>query len=328
VRTLYENFQKLALTDSVLLRTPVAVQAVTPGALYRWLSDQEYFPRLEPPPSDETEVFCGFCGLSTTEHPSPFKLEDEEHGSISNVCREAHASANFEHVPAVDVHAWLASIMGAPVPPMKSPSSIPAHLTFWRSTHDLVQSVDPRLVDFVQDTVSNLRLPFFRSIYTPATTGHIFPLDQLGQTIDEVDNTIVPYSFLAHILRLVVRDLVQGGVSVARATAAHVRAKAYTQRMAPLGYHPSTSGYYYPHPAMTNADEHFSYSSLPHQVLTPSHILRSLESGSLHMARLRMAVSRLKVAKTGFALGHSEGATSTHQNSQNDPLVKEEPDWE
>jgi hypothetical protein len=320
----------MALGDPTLLQAPPALRAVTPGLLYRWLCDQHFFPRPEPAPLDATKQFCSFCGLEATEHPAPLKLEDEDRESNPNICPEAHTLASYGHMPVVDVHAWLASIMAAPIPLTSRPSSISTHFPLWPSTHDLVQSTDPRLVHFVHDAILGLRLPFFRSLYTAGTTGHIFPLDQLGQTSSEVENTIAPYSLLSRVVCLVVRDLVQGGISVARATAAHVRSKAYMQRTSPLGYYyPGPPRYHYPptSPEMMNAEERSRYSAASSQVLTPSHILRSLESGSMHMARLRMAVSRLTVAKSGFALG-GVAASVSENNDHNEAHVKEEPDWE
>ncbi|KAF9519644.1 hypothetical protein BS47DRAFT_1357998 [Hydnum rufescens UP504] len=329
-RTLHERLQNMALGDPTLLQAPAALRAVTPGLLYRWLCDQDFFPRPEPAPLDATKQFCSFCGLEAMEHPSPLKLEDKDGESIPNVCPEAHTLASFGHMPAVDVHAWLASIMAAPIPLTSRPSSISTHFPLRPSAHDLVQSTDPRLVHFVHDAVLGLRLPFFRSPYTPGTTGHIFPLDQLGQTSDEVENAIAPYSLLSRVVCLVVRDLVQGGISVARATAAHVRSKAYMQRMSSLGYYYSGPPRYHHSPTppeIMNAEERSLHSAASSQVLTPSHILRGLESGSIHMARLRMAVSRLTVAKTGIALG-GVAASVSQNNNHNEARVKEEPDWE
>lgn len=264
------------------------------------------------PPLPPPVEYCAFCGLASFEHPIiilPAAASNSLHHahptqpqtvtSLNNVCPEALRPLPSPRLPVLDIRLLQHSInsmkMTEPASIKISKDRIPRR--------PLVGNADPNLVEFVRSTVLGLHLPHFRNPHTPSNGPvskdvTLFPLDELGRTISDVDDVIAPYALLAHVFRAVANDLVRGSITHARALAAHVRSRAMTSR---VHAHYSDTVRQGPNPAFTNTPIPLSAPAAIAtplegiQVMTPHHVLGGLRSGTDRMSQLQFCLAGLGV---------------------------------
>ncbi|KAF8322734.1 hypothetical protein DL93DRAFT_2093302 [Clavulina sp. PMI_390] len=265
---------KSAQSDPSLSPYLSKIHALTSGSIYRWMDESDVFSRpastaIDPSWSLAMEAtFCRFCGLALDAHPQRSaepevapeeRIEDVIYDSPARypvICPEA-----FNRTPIVQPSHSVANLSNL-VPPRLEPVGL--------SGVDLMRWTDPLTIQYIQDLIGTFGLRGFDALSLSATSYET-----------NAESAVAPYALLANCLSIVVKDLVQGGVTAAKRIGAQVRARRETEFIAQA----FAAGD--PFPSIPES------TSSAKQILTPSHILRGLTEPSRRMVLLRAAVSRL-----------------------------------
>lgn len=250
-------------------------------------------------PLDNT--FCRFCGLTLDAHPEKqdepeISLEDRIEDVIYDppprrpiLCPESFHIPSVSRIPVLDAQATLAA--GVPPPSILRHDSSNASTNIAdmvQFSNDLLQWTDPAVVRYVQSLTASFHLKCFDALsFRRDETAFSTELSEDGVA----GETTAPYTLLAQCLRVVVKELVNGGVEAAKTVAEHVRNRRRTELVA--------QAFAAGDPFPSIPDKALKQSAK--QVLTPSHVLKGLSGPSHHSSLLQLAV-RTKNVNGGGSL--------------------------
>jgi hypothetical protein len=222
---------------------------------------------IEPAVSARPGKHCSHCGLEAEDHQSPIKTDSNP--AAPPICEVVM------QLPTTD----LSHLFSASFHSNSSQGQVDSYLNPrkpWRSTKSLVAMSDPDLTQAIREAVVALKLKSFRTTRRLPTSGlPLFPLDEKGSDMVEIQNQIAPYALLSVLTKVFIGVLVRGGISIADQD--RVRAGRRKIRI---------------------------------QLLTPSHILRGLRRQA-HNESHHLVLSRLGVPLNAIGPVDVKGSLKT-----------------
>ena len=197
------------------------ITSFTTAEVFRWMAaeglfprkatskhDQDFFPitaSVEPAESARPRNHCSHCGLEAEDHQSTYS-----NPAAPPICEVV---STVMQLPTTDLsHLFSASFHSNT---QGHVDSYPNPRKPWRSTKSLVAMTDPDLTQAIREVVVALKLKSFRTNRLPTSGLPLFPLDEKGSDVVEIQNQIAPYALLSVLTKVFVGVLVRGGLSIA-----------------------------------------------------------------------------------------------------------------
>ncbi|KAF8526153.1 hypothetical protein JB92DRAFT_1188905 [Gautieria morchelliformis] len=234
---------------------------LTTADVYRWLDAEGKFPRprirtAKPPPQNLAAQptitpsqpltvpprFCSVCGVSVYGHTPGVRVIPEKQTVTQIIGYQCSPEMERRRAPIIHVYTLLA--------PSRTPlrSAPSGHISLTSNPRDFVTVARPQLTQLVRQEVASLSL--CSGVIPEAERDAGLMIDHeipTGRNRREVDENLASHALLAITLEQVVKDLVRGGLQVAREMQSLTKA--------------STLG--------TRED-------MPTALLTPTHVLQGL----------------------------------------------------